>query len=257
MRAISEWVNRARSFRLVEISGDDPWSVGRVKQAWHWLSGKPEVVELARRAYEQTGAPLKIYARNGTNDPGAYNSLFHSAEIDPVACYQLTTLAENGDVISYTPERVIAHELLHATQGDERNEDYKANLALRSILMATVPYERYERYEHRIAAAKTPKQLRAIFTKIYDREVLPVTIEAYTRANTDPKIIQYLATIERPAVDFENHLMGKYCNAPQRANNYLDTLFTDEKREHYIQDKVQKVIDWRNAEAEAKTTAAR
>lgn len=213
---------------LVDIVCENPVFVSRVEQAVQWIASKPEGLAALQEARKLHGQPLKVVVDLTRTDVAYGITGEHVVYVNPIAVEQYIFKTEAGEPIQGSLERVLSHEVKHATQQGILLQKHLKERQLEIIFECffnRVPLELY--FQRLEAAQRNPFRLRKILGQMYDAHIGPNSQELMDeigqKLSTDPEYQVFLSTYEAPAIEFENKMMmykGEYA----RSGNYLNSV---------------------------------
>jgi hypothetical protein len=220
-----------------------------VRIAIEWLGDKPEVLEVLEKAYSLQGKPLTIrLAPSGANIVH-YDYAVHEIAISPD--FQQSIKSNNGKTIVVGLERVLAHEILHSSQQDEGKYEEAQDL-LEAIAFKYLIEPSREKFQQRIAAARTETQLMRVFEDFFDSEIAPIISLRLEQMKAEIRqsvpIQRFFLEIEHPAIEFENLVMGKYRGEAPANVDYMDSIGASD-REQYVAHEVKQELHNRSVNA--------
>lgn len=196
---------------LFKVEGWEGVNLERTKAAMEWFlspAGREIGEKLLTDAYKRTGKPLTIVSSE-IADP-EYNPDVHILFINPSKIDMVVTIKSDGTFGKMSPEQVIAHELAHAGQNDDKEIHRKHielnNKLLRDYNNALTPEKKaqLQSLTELARAAPTYEQAMKYVTRYVDEYTIPMQQSLNAALNKHPDHIEYVRKVELPAMEIEN-----------------------------------------------------
>ena len=201
--------------------------VSAIREIFNTDSGR-NVIEAGYKLHGNK--PLEIVISDSPFSSASYVPISHKMIINPDEIKKMQFYSQSGGVLTFSVKRLVAHELLHATQENvyERGSEFrnKVNIYIQDAIDRASKIS-MTKYESRLQEATGDySKLKNIFGEIFDCEIAGKIQQE--SANIKAKIaddticVAYVKDFEVPAIEFENEIM-QACGEPGRTTDYINS----------------------------------
>lgn len=248
--------------RYISIFTHNQQWFDEIVASFEWIASKAEGHTVLEKMLELHGKPLLVVATPEVKAAG-FAVLEEGAQpmlrLNPDHLPLMRMRAADGSEIRNSVDRTISHELAHAAQPNLAELGKEAIERIHQVSKFEPSFEALFTYKERMKAARTVPQLKRLFGEMYDAHLAPQVAghnkQALQILQADPIVLRYAEDFEKPAIEFENLMMG-YKGEKGRSTDYVHSLMEESvdtagARNLFVEQNAAEMIAMRKAKATA------